>query len=97
MSRCMVTGCKGRIVATISESQANDTLRYLQGLFNVDKYLNELQLKQKKGDKENLNLKNIPHRAMLEEVSKHIDQMLDHSKYNKVDLSQIFSFMNVYN
>jgi len=87
----MVAGCKGRVSAAISEAQANDTLRYLQGLFNTDKYLHELKLKRKskKTDTEIA----VPHRAMLDEVMGYIDNMLERSKYNKVDLSQIFQFM----
>jgi len=30
----------------ISEEKANDTIRYLEGLFNLDKYKNELKLKK---------------------------------------------------
>lgn len=88
--RCNNQGCKGRVLAKLSEQQANDTLRYLQGLFNVDKYLNELHMSQKK-DKENMSTNkltaNIPHQEMLATVMAHIDDVLNKSKYNKVDLS----------
>ena len=47
-NRCMVTGCKGRVIASTTESQANDTLRYLQGLFNCEKFINEQQVSGKK-------------------------------------------------
>jgi len=74
-------------------------LRYLQGLFNVEKYLNELQ-HQKGNGKENMNankdLANIPHRQMLDQTMAYVDEMLNKSKYNKVDLKNIFSFMNIY-
>ena len=94
-NRCNVNGCKGRVNATISEAQTNDTLRYLQGLFNVDKFQNELALTSKKGnEKENAKLMNVPHKDMLDHVMKYIDTLLESSKYNKVDLSSIFSFMN---
>jgi hypothetical protein len=56
--RCNVIGCKGRVRAEVSEEQSNDTLRYLQGLFNVDKYKNELMLRNK-ANKEAAD--NIPH------------------------------------
>ena len=86
-NRCMVAGCKGRVRSMVSESQANDTLRYLQGLFHVEKYLNELKMtRADAGDK-------IPHEQMLDEVRSYVDKVLDRSKYNKVDLSEIFSFM----
>lgn len=98
--RCNISGCKGRVVAKLSEQQANDTLRYLQGLFNVDKYLNEIQLSQKKLDTNtatgNKDLANIPHREMLEKVMSYVDEVLNMSKYNKVDLKNIFSFMSIY-
>ena len=42
-SRCNVNGCKARVRATCSEAQVNDTLRYLQALFDVQKYLRELK------------------------------------------------------
>lgn len=87
-SRCMVIGCKGRVAAQTSESQANDTLRYLQGLFNVDKYRNEF--KKAKHDAP------IPHEEMLNHVIEQVDALLDKSKYNKVDLKGLFSFMTVY-
>jgi len=38
-------------------------------------------------------LKNIPHREVLNHVIKYVDGMLEKSKYNKVDLKEIFSFM----
>lgn len=56
--KCNVVGCKGRVRAEVSEEQSNDTLRYLQGLFNVDKYKNELLLRNK-ANKEAA--ENIPH------------------------------------
>ena len=37
---------------------------------------------------------NIPHKQMLDDVLKYINDMLGMSKYNKVDLGSIFSFMN---
>jgi hypothetical protein len=83
-NRCMVVGCKGRVGAQISESQANDTLRYLQGLFNVDKYRNEFKLKDEE---------HIPHEDMLNSVMAQVDSVLNKSKYNKVDLGSLFSFM----
>lgn len=93
--KCMVAGCKGRVSAQTSELQVNDTLRYLQGLFNVEKFLNELHLTKRAGDKENVDLKNIPHRDVLNHVVRYIDSVLEKSKYNKVDLKEIFSFMIV--
>jgi hypothetical protein len=65
----------------------------LQGLFNVEKFKNELKLKG--NNKENTDLMNVPHQEMLGHVMRYIDQVLERSKYNKVDLSQLFSFMNL--
>lgn len=40
--RCVVRACKGRVVAEkFTERATNDTLRYLQGLFDVEKYISE--------------------------------------------------------
>jgi hypothetical protein len=39
-------------------------------------------------------LENIPHKQMLDDTLKYINDMLGMSKYNKVDLGSIFSFMN---
>jgi hypothetical protein len=42
----------------------------------------------------NKKIANIPHKQMLDETLKYINDMLGMSKYNKVDLGSIFSFMN---
>jgi len=41
----------------------------------------------------NKKIANIPHQRMLDETLKYINDMLGMSKYNKVDLGSIFSFM----
>ena len=71
------------MLAKTAESQVNDTLRYLQGLFNADKFKHELKLTEEM----------IPHEQMLQEVKRQVDGVLDRSKYNKVDLRELFSFM----
>jgi hypothetical protein len=76
----------------VSEEQSNDTLRYLQGLFNVDKYKSELMLRNK-ANKEAA--ENIPHQEMLRSILPKINEVLNHSGYNKVDLSKIFGFMTM--
>lgn len=70
-NKCVVTGCKGRVASTTSESQVNDTLRYLQGLFNVSKYMNELALK--KENKVAARDQVIPHQEMLDHVLTYIN------------------------
>lgn len=45
-SRCINGTCKGRLTSTFNEKTTNDTLRYLQGLFNVEKYIQENPKKQ---------------------------------------------------
>ena len=87
-NRCNVVGCKGRVRAVnVSEEKANDTLRYLEGLFNMDKYQTELKLNKNKsnqGEKQEL----PPHLVnTLENIKPFIDEVLTRSKYNKVDLS----------
>lgn len=39
---------------------------------------------------------NIPHKEMLKQIMALVDDVLNKSKYNKVDLTKIFSFMNIY-
>ena len=78
----MVASCKGRVMPLVSEAQTNDTLRYLQGLFNAEKYKNE----QKKGKENVQNQQAIPHEEMLMWVKESVDSMLNRSKYNNVDL-----------
>ena len=46
-SKCVTGSCKGKMVPENSEFAVNDTLRYLQGLFNVKKYLHENKLQTK--------------------------------------------------
>ena len=87
-NKCLVTGCKGRVKAEISEQVTNDTLRYLQGLFNVAKYQNEQSLKQPTIKQEAIN-----HKEMLDATKVYVDEFLTRSKYNKVDLSELFSFL----
>ena len=37
--RCVNGTCKGRLDGQVNEGKTNDTLRYLQGLFDVPKYI----------------------------------------------------------
>jgi hypothetical protein len=41
--KCNVLGCKARVKPVVSEMQVNDTLRYLQSLFDIDKYCREMK------------------------------------------------------
>jgi DNA Polymerase alpha zinc finger len=43
-NKCVTNTCKGKMVPENSEFATNDTLRYLQGLFNVKKYIHENKL-----------------------------------------------------
>lgn len=72
-----------------SEFATNDTLRYLQGLFNVKKYLHENSTKDDTR-KEN----DIPNFHKYQDLKAKVDFVLNRSKYNKVDLKNIFSFMS---
>jgi hypothetical protein len=40
-SKCNVLGCKARVKPQVSEMAVNDTLRYLQSLFDVEKFCRE--------------------------------------------------------
>jgi hypothetical protein len=84
-NRCVVTTCKGKMIPEYSEFVTNDTLRYLQGLFNVRKYIHESKLS--KQEHEVINYEEFTR------LKAKVDSVLNRSKYNKVDLKSIFSFM----
>ena len=83
--KCIQPACKGKVTATLSEKLLNDTLRYLQGLFDVEKYKRENPSK----DHEQLRV----HEDQFAELKAIVDAALDESKYNKVDLGSIFSMI----
>lgn len=68
-----------------TEKITNDTLRYLQGLFDVKKYQSE--------NKEVDIHREIPYEEEFIRIKKLVDDVIEHSKYNKVDLGALFSFM----
>ncbi len=74
------------MVSEYSEFATNDTLRYLQGLFNVRKYIHESKASKNEND--------VPYYIEFKKLQAKVDLVLSRSKYNKVDLSSIFSFMN---
>lgn len=82
--KCVVATCKGKVAPEYSEQQTNDTLRYLEGLFNVKKYMHENKID-----------KTVLHKdsEVYENLQKKVTSVLERSKYNKVDLRNIFSFM----
>ena len=82
-NKCVIAKCNGKVVPEYSESQTNDTMKYLQGLFNIDKYFNENKLSEKKH----------AHLEKYYRLQSSIDEVLDRSKYNKVDLGGLFKFM----
>ena len=69
-----------------TEKITNDTLRYLQGLFDVKKYHIE--------NKEVNNKREVPYEDEFVKIKKLVDDVIEHSKYNKVDLNALFSFMS---
>lgn len=84
--RCVNVGCKGRVVSQkFSERTTNDTLRYLQGLFDIQKYRVESNEK---------NLNDLPFEKEFNSIKAVVDDMMNHSKYNKVDLGSLFAFMD---
>ena len=86
--RCVNGACKGRVVADqFTERVTNDTLRYLQGLFDVTKYRAETN--ETNIDK----LRDLPYEDSYKAIKKVIDEVTSHSSYNKVDLGALFSFM----
>ena len=68
-----------------TEKITNDTLRYLQGHFDVKKYQSE--------NKEVDIHREIPYEEEFVRIKKLVDDVIEHSKYNKVDLGALFSFM----
>lgn len=78
--------CKGKMTPEYSEFATNDTLRYLQGLFNIVKYLHE--------NKEQKKEEEIPFFIQYAELKAKVDFVMSRSKYNKVDLKNIFGFMS---
>lgn len=85
-NRCVVPKCKGKMVPDYSEFATNDTLRYLQGLFNVRKFIHEHKKQQQEHE--------VSHFSEFKALQAKVDQILNRSKYNKVDLGNIFSFMS---
>lgn len=83
--------CKGRLDGQINEGKTNDTLRYLQGLFDVPKYIHE---HPRKADNSSLLETDIPNMGVFNNLKKIVDVQLAKSKFNKVDLGALFSFMN---
>ena len=85
--RCFNTACKGRVMSDrFTEKITNDTLRYLQGLFDVKKYHIE--------NKVEINKRDVPYEDEFVKIKKLVDDVIEHSKYNKVDLNALFSFMS---
>lgn len=72
-------------MATRSEKNMNDTLRYLHGLFDVEKY------KRENSSKDHMQLG--VHENEFEELKEIVDAALEESKYNKVDLNSIFGLI----
>ena len=83
--------CKGRLDGTVNERKANDTIRYLQGLFDVPKFVQE---HPKKLDGSPMDEVEVPYRNEFANLKAVIDRVGQKSKYNKVDLNQLFSFMH---
>ena len=82
--KCLNQKCSGKMTAEYSEYQTNDTMRYLQGLFNVQKYNTENKQTSK----------NHPHEDEYARLQMLVDGVLGKSQYNKVDLGSIFGFMS---
>ena len=76
------------MIAEYTEHQTNDTLRYLNGLFDLQKYIHENKMQDK-------TVSDISHYEKFLEIERKVKAVMERSKYNKVDLSSIFSFMRV--
>lgn len=58
-------------------------MRYLQGLFNIEKYFTENKIVNG----------THAHKEVYQNLQDSVDKILNRSKYNKVDLGNLFSFM----
>jgi hypothetical protein len=85
--KCIQPACKGKVTAILSEKLLNDTLRYLQGLFDLAKYERE-----NPREKDQLQVLKA-HEYEFNELKNIVDEALKQSKYNKVDLNSIFSLI----
>jgi len=83
--------CKGRLEGLINESKTNDTLRYIQGLFDVEKFVRE---HPKTSTGEQMDEHKIPNVKVFRNLKAIVDEVIHRSKYNKVDLGALFSFMD---
>ena len=97
--RCVNSTCRGRLVSTsFSEKNTNDTMRYLQGLFNANKYKRELkqQMQMEGKPADDSLIEDIINDKIFKELKSQVDTQLSKSSYNSVDLSQLFSFMTTH-
>ena len=63
-------------------------MRYLQGLFDVKKFKDENVKEMARI------IEDHPHSVCLSNIKAVVDDVISHSKYNKVDLNSLFSFMD---
>ena len=89
-TKCNVLGCKNRVKADISESQVNDTLRYLSTLFDAKKYVDE---QRPANPDDRIELIDIANKTALDETKLFVDKVLQNSKFNNVDLGALFKFI----
>jgi len=89
--RCVNGTCKGKLDGEINERKANDTLRYLQGLFDVPKFIQE---HPRKFDGEPMAESDIPNIHTFNNLKSIVDLVVSRSKYNKVNLNTLFGFMD---
>ena len=88
--KCFLPACKGKVNANVGEKLLYDTFRYLQSLFDVEKHKRERPKIDANGKQVNMEL---PHEEEFKVLKTIVDQVLDESKYNKVDLNSIFSLI----
>ena len=69
-NKCVTSTCKGKTVAEYSEYATNDTLRYLQGLFNVKKHLHENKKDLQMTEAE------VPHAAKYAKLHSKVESVL---------------------
>mmetsp|Transcript_28124 Transcript_28124/g.27115 ORF Transcript_28124/g.27115 Transcript_28124/m.27115 type:complete len:121 (+) Transcript_28124:1500-1862(+) len=91
--RCIGESCKrkGKVVAEYSEQQINDTLRYLDGLFNVEKHFHEVK---SKGPIVSKDAASYEQKIPMKNLQDTVGTVLARSNYNNVNMADLFAFMN---
>ncbi|KAJ7717680.1 DNA polymerase family B-domain-containing protein [Mycena metata] len=90
--RCLQTGCRGKVVFEYSDARLYNQLRYYGSLFNAEKVTKAVAGSTHTEAVNAVVLSNLP---FLHSMAACVERYLDQSARRWVELSTIFSFMNV--